>query len=149
MKVRCKPLGLLRIHAAKFVANFKTGGGRLAVFVEHLKRELAGLLAVKEQIDIAAEAEILRSLANVEAELGVAFASVATVKLDAAILQGQATERFGERLGIVHRQAKPTIDDLALRRIGVRSGVWAAGDEFRSNTGLVVDLNQETAPALL
>ena len=149
MKVRRKPLGLRRIDVSKFVSKFKTGGGRLAVFVEHLEREFAGWLAVKEQIDLAAEAEILRSLANVEAELGVALASVAAVKLDDAILQGQAAERLGERLGIVHRQAKPTIDDLALRRTGVGLGVWAAGDEFRSNTGLVVDLDQKAAPALL
>lgn len=52
-------------------------------------------------------------------------------------------------MGIVHRQAKPSIDDLALRRAGVGAGVWAAGTEFGGDTGQVVYLDQKTAPALL
>ena len=106
-------------------------------------------LAVEEQVNFAAKTKVLRSLANVEAELGVALAGVAAVKLHDAILQGQAAERLGERLGIVYRQAKPSIGDLALWRTGMGVGVWAAGAKFGSDPGLVADFDEEVAPALL
>ena len=149
VKVGRKPLGLRRIHAAKAVTDFKTGGCRHVVFVEYLERDFVCRLAVEEQVNFAAKTEVLRSLANVEAELGIALAGVAAVKLHDAILQGQAAERLGERLGIVHRQAKPSIDDLALRRTGMGARVWAAGVKFGSDPGLVADFDEEVAPALL
>ena len=134
---------------AKFVAKLKTGRGRLAVLVEHLKCDLASRFAIEEQIDLVSKAEILCSLANVEAELGIAFAGVAAVKLDDAIFQGQAAERLGERLGVVNGQAKPTIHDLILRRACEWLSVWAARAKLRSDTGFVVHLDQKAAPALL
>ena len=148
MKVRRKPLGLRRIDAAQLVAKFKTSRGRLAVFVEHLERDLAGRLAVEQQIDLVAKAEVLRPLANVEAELGVALAGVAAVKLDDAIFECQTAERLGERLRVVHGQAKPAVADLILRRAGVGEGVRAAGTKLGGDTGLVVYLDEKTAPTL-
>jgi len=87
-------------------------------------------------------------LANVEAELGVALASVAAVKLDDAIFQRQTAERLGKRLRVVHGQAKPAVADLILRRAGVGEGVRAAGTKLGGDTGLVVYLDEKTAPTL-
>ena len=115
MKVRRKPLGLRRIHAAKPVADFKTGRRRLAVFIKHLQAKRVRRLAVEEKTHLIAKAQVLCPLTHVETELGIALAGVSAVKLHDAILQRQPAERLGERLGIVHRQAKPSIDNLVLR----------------------------------
>src|SRR5436853_6936418 len=84
--------GLGGIDVALGIANLETGGGGLADFIRNFQRDGRGGLAVEQDGYFAAEAEVLRALADVEVDLGGAFAFVAAVHLDDAILYFQAAE---------------------------------------------------------
>ena len=116
--------------------------------------------ASEQDIDLAAEAEILGSLAHVEARSCLAQTSVTAVDLDDSIFQGQAGEGAGHGAVVEEGQVEPAIGDLGrgngLGRVGlVRRGldqrrcVGAFGLQLGGDAGLVMNLDQEDGPAVL
>ena len=63
-----------------------------AVVVLHVQHHRDRGLAGEEDVDVAPEAQVLRPLADVEADLGLALAGVAAVDLDDPVLDRQAGE---------------------------------------------------------
>ena len=114
-KVGREPLGLRRIDAALRVANDERRHGGLAVLVHHAEDDGARGQAAEENIDLAAEAEILGALADIEGEPGFALADVAAVEGDDAVLDLQSAQRLAHRLAIIHFAVEPAIGDIALR----------------------------------
>ncbi len=61
---------------------------------------------LEQHVDLVAEAQVLRALADVERQLGLALAGVAAVELDDAIFQLQARQVLVQRLAVV-RSRRP------------------------------------------
>ena len=163
-KVRREPLGLRRINAPLVVPDDEHCGGRLPVFVEHVKSHFAGRQTVEQHIYIVAITDVLRPLPDVERNLSFALARVAAVKLEDAIFEAQAAQPLAQRLFAEHLQIEPQLGRIRLRRIAAlainlvrRRGAPAAfiqGErvradraQFGGHAGFVVDFHEELAPA--
>ena len=165
-KVRFKPLGAQRINASDGIANFECCRRRLAGLVLHAEGDGLRRRAVEQHIDFAAKAEVLRALAGVEGNLRLALAGVPAEELDDPVLQRQSAERVAQRLLVEHREVQPQafgvgrIIPVAVKRSGRRrvapavalphrECVGADRLKRRRDPGLVVDLHEKAAPALL
>jgi len=117
-EVRRQPLRGRRVHAALPVANRDGGGGRLTVLVEHAERQLVRRVRREQDLDVAAEAEVLRALADVERDLRRPLAHVAAVELDHAVLELQPGQLLaGQRPAGEERQVQPAVLHFLLRRV--------------------------------
>ena len=98
-------------------------------------------LAREKNVDLAAEAQILRSLADIEADPRLALAGVAAINLHDAILEAQSGKGPLERPVIEHDHIGPALNDVgganrclrfgATGRLPVhRGGVGAFRDEL-------------------
>jgi hypothetical protein len=67
-----------RVNAVAPVANDELGRRRSAVVVDDFQRHVDRRLALKQQIHLAVEAQVLRALADVERELRLSRTAVAT-----------------------------------------------------------------------
>ena len=88
-KVWCQSATLCRIDPAETVANHEAGHNVRPIFIFDIKNQLHARFAVKKNIHIGPESEILRALANVEAEPGFSLAGIAAVNLDQTIFNWQ------------------------------------------------------------
>ena len=114
-----------RIDASLQVVEDELPDGRLAVVVEHFERHFHGRLAIKEQVDLVAKAEILRSLADVEQQLGFALAPVAAEHLQNAVFQDQPGKFLVQRLLLVQADFQPAVGQFLFADFG--RGVRLAG----------------------
>ncbi len=64
----------------------------MVVEIEHAQGDFGGRPGGEQQIDFAAEAEILRALSDVEAQLGFALSGIARVELQDAVLEFETRE---------------------------------------------------------
>src|SRR5262249_18509909 len=80
------------INAAQGVAEDEGGHARPSVLVPDVEDDRDGRLAVEEDVDVAAEAQVLRPLADVEADLRLALPGVPAIDLDDAIFDAEARE---------------------------------------------------------
>ena len=164
-KVRREPLGLRRINAPLIVPNDEHRGGWLPVFVKHVKSHFAGRQNVEQRIHIVAITDVLRPLPDVERDLRLPLAGVATVKLEDPIFEVQAAQQFAQRLLAEHLQIEPQLGRIRPRRIPAlaislirrrrarpalvqRERVRAHRAQFGRHPGFVVDFDQELPPAL-
>jgi len=131
-----------------------------AVVVADVEGHGDGRRGREEDVDAAPKAEVLRPLADVERELGLATAGVATVNLDDPVLQGQSRQGSIQRLIAEHGDVAPALDDvgfedraLGLGRVGGllenRLGVGALNRQVGRHARLVVNLDEEDAPTSL
>lgn len=84
--------------------------------------------ALKQHVQFVAESQVLRALAHIEGQLGLAPARVAAVERNDTVFQAKATEGFLERLFIERFEVKPKLvrrqTGFCLAVIAVRSGAF-------------------------
>ena len=159
-EIRREPAAGRRIHPAHPVAKDERGHRRSSVLVPHVEHHRHRGLALKQDVDVAAETQVLRSLTDVEADPRLALAGIARIDLDDPVLQAQARQRSLERAVTKHGHVGPALDDLggadrllglgpARRRLVDRGRVRALRDKLRRDARQVVDLDQEHRPTLL
>ena len=155
-----EPPRLRRIDAAVLVAKDELPGRRRAVVVEDRQLHAHGRLALEEDRHFVAKADVLRSLADVEADRRFALALVAAVDLHDAIFEVEAGELGDERLIVEHLDVHPAVGHVfglhGRLRIGAaggasveRRGVGTGRPQVGGHAAFVVDLDEEDAPALL
>ena len=149
-----------RVDAAELVADDERGRRRPTVGVLHPERHGDGRLDREQDVDVAAEPEILAPLPRVEHQLGLAMAGVAAGDLEDAILHRQAGEPPEHGPVVVQGDVAPAIDDVgrldrlrglgrARRRRIDRPRVGAVDPQAGRDPGLVADLDEENRPAPL
>src|SRR3954449_4805964 len=84
-KVGCEALRDIRINPFRVVLDEKSGCGGLAVFVEHLETDRMRRHDGEQNVDVVAEAYVLRALPDVEAEGRGSLADIAAVDLQDGI----------------------------------------------------------------
>ncbi len=159
-EIRREPAAGRRINPPHPVAKDERGHRRPAVVVADVEDHGHRRIAREEDVDVAPETQVLRPLADVEADPRLALAGVAAVDLDDPVLEAQSGERTLERTVVEHGHIGPALDEiggtdrrlrlgLAGRLLVDRSGVGAFGDQLGRDAGLVVNLDQEHRPAVL
>ena len=83
-------LGLRGMDAARAVEEGEVGDGRRAVVVADAEPDRDGRAHVEEDRHLAAEAEVLRPLADVEADRRLSLARLAAVEQGQGVLDPQA-----------------------------------------------------------
>ena len=97
-QIRSQPLGLRRIDVPSPVPEGEAAAGRPAVEIFNGQPDRDGGADVEEDGHIAAEAQVLTPLADVEAQGRLAFARLAAVEERDSIFQLQAAEPGGHGL---------------------------------------------------
>ena len=123
-------------------------GGRLVVGIEHAQCHLRGRARREKDVDIVAETQVLRALPDVEAQLALALAGIAGIKLQDAVLHLQAGQSLAHRLFVEHLQIEPAPAHQPLGRARQFTGVRTLDDQHRGDARLVLHLHQERSPAL-
>src|SRR5262249_58818220 len=95
------------------------------VGVEHAKGNLRGGPGDEQEIDIAAEPQILSSLPYVETQSGLSLAGVARVELQEPILQLEAGEARAHGLLVEHLEIEKAPVHQTLRRAGQPARIGA------------------------
>jgi hypothetical protein len=100
-----EPLRPRRVDAAGRVAKAEPPHGRCAVSVQHLQLDRHGGPDIEQDRHLAAEAEILRALADIEGQRGLALPRFRGVQDGEDVLHLQSRElgrhgRAGEDLGV-------------------------------------------------
>ena len=160
VEVGSKPAGGRRINAFLCVAKQERGDRGTAVEVENVESHRDGWGGVEEDVEIAPKAEILGSLADVEPQLRLATAGVATVNRDQAVFDLKAGERLVQWTVVEARQVHPALGDIGGKngRVGLgaigrgfidRSSIGAVDGQRGGHPGLVLNLHEEDAPAVL
>src|SRR5262245_45005914 len=148
------------IDAVVRVAKHELAGGGCAVVVENGELHADCRLALEQNGDFISEADILRPLADVEADGGFALAAIATVDLHDTVFEIEARELRDERLAVEDLDVHPAIGNVfrfdgrfgigAAGRAGVKwRGVGARRPQFSRDATFIVDFDQKDAPALL
>ena len=117
-------------------------------------------LGGEQDVEIAAEPQILRPLADIEPKLRLASARVSAVNRDQAVFDLQAGESFIERAIVEARHVHPALRDirredarLGLRAVGRlpinRRGVWTLDGQRRGHAGFVLHFHKEHGPTIL
>src|SRR5262245_52726019 len=88
----------IRIDPPELVADDEGGRCRLAVVIGHLERHFHRRQALEQNRYRVAEADILRPLADVEAQFGFALPNFPAVQLEDAIFETEPRQLFFERL---------------------------------------------------
>ena len=111
------------INSPHPVADDERGGRRLPVLVADPEHHRHARFGLEQHIHVAAEAQVLRPLADVEADLRLPLAGIPAVDLDDPVLQAEPREGLHHRPVVVHRQVHPALDDLKRpdRRLRVRT----------------------------
>ena len=158
-EVRGESTGSRRINAPALIANDELSRGRLAIRIQNVEANLHRRSAIKQDRNLAAKTQILRPLSDVKCQRCLTRTFVAAEKLNYPIFESQSRELSYERLLVEHIDVHPAIRDVlrldfkfrcwtAGRSRIDRRGVGAGSLELRGDTRLVVDLDQEYAPAL-
>src|SRR5215831_1892906 len=87
-----EPFGGVGIEAVQAVADLEGRRRWPAVFIFDTQRDLAGGERRKQDRDVVAEADVLRALADVEADLGGALARVAATDFEDRVFEREAGE---------------------------------------------------------
>ena len=159
-EIRGKAVCGIGVDPTSLVLDDEGGAGRCSVEILEFDTDFYGGLAVEEDSDFIAEADVLGSLADVEGEQGFAFADVAAVELNDAVFQSEPREFRIEWSTVEHLHVQPALSDVrhsdvhrgrlaAVTLAVLRSGVRADCLEEWGDTGLVVRFYEEGSPALL
>src|SRR5207247_10091772 len=85
-----EPLGLRWIDPALGIANEQAAGRGRAIIVKDVKAHLAAGLTFEQNGDLAAKAQILRALADVEAERSLALSGATAAKLQETVFEAES-----------------------------------------------------------
>src|SRR5262249_10126685 len=85
-----------------------------AMFIEDSESHISRRQTIEEDVHIVAEAYVLGTLPDVEADLSFAFARVAAVELYDAVFKLQPGKLWPERRLIEHHHVKPPVPHVAL-----------------------------------
>ena len=117
------------IDAPQAVAKNERRHRRTAVLVANVDNHCDRGFAVEQDVDVAAETQVLRSLTDVETDPGLALARIAAVDLHDAVLQAQPRKGCLERAVLVHDDVGPALNDVgrANRDFSARRGRSTGG----------------------
>src|SRR5271157_1782026 len=148
------------INPSHPVPENERGHRGTAILVLHVQRHQDRGVTRKEDVHVAAKPEVLRPLADIEAEFGLALAGVAAVNLDDPVLDGKSRERALQGAVAKRGQVHPALGELRGTdrpfRLGTagrlpvdRLGVGTGRLKLRGHTSLVPYLDQKHRPAVL
>jgi hypothetical protein len=148
-EIAAEAFGLGGIDATPGVADEEAGGGGLVTVVEDAEGDLGARLDGEQDVDFVTEAEVLGALTDVEGEFGLALAVFAGEDLEDPVFEFESGEMDTHGLFVEHGHVHPFSADEALGLVGELAHVGAVGGEHGGDAGFVVDLDEESAPALL
>ena len=108
-------LGDVRIDAFLIVAHEETGRRRLPVLVLHAQADGMRRRRGEQHLDVVAEADILRALADAESEDRGSLPGVAAVDLQDRVLDRESREARAHRRPVDRSRSPPSVRVLAPR----------------------------------
>ena len=142
-------LGLRREDVAQGVGHQQRRGGGSPELVPDSQVDGMRRLTGEQGVHLAAEPQVLGTLAHVKDQLGFPRTGVAGIELEQAVLHRQSAEGRHQRLALDHVQVQPPVRHGGFRGSMQPDRLRALHPQGGSGSRLVVDLHQEGGPPAL